>query len=222
MELLRENINCPGFLPGFSRLFVRAASETRLRSIRILLVAVVALVTMCGPAQAQTLDVYEMGPPGGIHGTAEGREKWCNKRWNLLWPKAQEGDEEARFILYTWVTGFMHAPRLVLPGRAGDRASRIRDKTILAVFSWNYMVTIPEGHPYEAFAPFYREKVALDLFNSLVSGPGSSAKFTDCVNRLSGNCSKEAVDENLVPPFGAFAEQINTFLKAGDGPSCVW
>lgn len=144
-------------------------------------------------------------------------EQDCQKLWSVVWSEAKEGNLQARFGLYSLFMPPPHMTEITFSGRT-DMVSRLRDISVMAVHSTGVQHSENEDSItdvyYEGFNRFYEE---LNF-----SGIGGES-FLKCLNESrSRSCAQIAVNDNLVPSFEAYAQEIDLLLEQGMKPICYF
>ncbi len=131
--------------------------------------------------------------------------KDCKKAFEILWPWAKDGNQEARFaLLFYTMMGDMYWPE------GSDNASRQRDIIILAIHSSGYKISKNENDLQQA---------AFLMGN--LDKTSSGKQFLKCLeNKGSDKCVNQAVEESVVPSFESFSEQTEILLSNGFKIEC--
>lgn len=141
----------------------------------------------------------------------------CKTMWDDLWPKAKEGDIEARFKILVLLAPPPDMSPLLFPGNSGDYASQYRDIIIWGIYSSDYFL---ESTDKNSLAKTYR-KIILKYVAGLAhsrSSPVSS--YLNCMNERKKGCDVQAIKDGLVPAFSDFVENVDNSLKAKKFGTC--
>lgn len=134
----------------------------------------------------------------------------CKKLWDFLWPRAKDGDLDARQALFWTVSGApMHMDVIIPPGRTGKEAERVRDSVILLAHSLGSPLIAGED------VQIYRDMFA----RGGIAASGAGAAFVSCAESApSPVCTDKAVAAGVIPSFTTFAAKID---GAGTQAGCI-
>lgn len=142
----------------------------------------------------------------------------CRLMWEEEWPKAKQGDLEARFnifagLLFPWPD----SSPIAMPGSTNSFVDMIRNEAIIGVYAVDYYVS-NYNKPDAALTTEDYPKLA-----TLVIGQfrASAARdFLQCVNEKRTDCSMGAVKDKFVPSFEEYTQRIDANIKAGQYGNC--
>lgn len=130
-------------------------------------------------------------------------EEECQEIWDTLWSKVEDGDIKARLE----IVGHMWGSGLELPGRSRDYLTRLRDIYILTAHS---IELIEENDGF--FDSYLNEIKAF-----------ASKEFGECMEKnRSKACTEILVDNQRIPPFQNYIDEVNALIAAGNKPTCPY
>jgi hypothetical protein len=135
----------------------------------------------------------------------------CDEGWNVLWPLAKQGDNDARFII---------AESLAMGCEMPIHVSRYDDRQRLSLMLEAYAISEPVRYPlYEQDAQTFRERLGLTL---LADGYGTEtvrACYASLVDSKdlsvtsSKKCLNKAISLGVMKSFDRFAGNIDQSAK---------
>lgn len=142
------------------------------------------------------------------------KAKNCIGLFGLLWLEAKKGNRQARYLLMQYIYPPPHHPRMELSGHAESVIDSGRDTMILAVHS----LGMENETTYEKEGSNWR-KVAMEF----AVDKTENFEFYKCYESgKSGECTKLAVQKDIVPDFSIFAAEIDKYADKGAKPTCYY
>lgn len=142
------------------------------------------------------------------------KAKNCDGLFGFLWPEAKNGNLQARYLLMQYIYPPPHHPRMELPGHSESVIDSGRDTMILALHS----LGMENEAAYEKEGENWR-KVAIEFAVDKSTHP----EFYKCYEAgKSGECTKLAIEKDIVPGFDMFAAEIDKYSNKGAKPTCYY
>lgn len=146
-------------------------------------------------------------------------EKLCAKVWKDIWPRAKNGDLEARFDLLTAIVAGPDVEPFQMPGSTGSWIDTYRDIVIMGVHTSNYFLLNEKSTDPKMIANY--QTLVMQFANLIVrDGNARGAQFLNCVAEKKENCDDVAIKEGFVPDFNEYAQQIDKNIQFGVQGSC--
>lgn len=138
----------------------------------------------------------------------EGR---CEGYWDVLWPWAKKGNDEARELLLVSLLPGPHMEGVCSPGSQCDFVTHMRDIIIVAV----HASPIQYKEYKEAVNSYFQQWGFEDV--------KQGKEFMECFNNTTSDkdCASLAVGANIVPSFEEYAAQIDAMLADGLKSKCL-
>jgi hypothetical protein len=141
----------------------------------------------------------------------------CGQAWNIVWPLAKSGNEEAQYFIFSWL---FNTPKLRLPGDVFDSRESPQYRTLsvyaaAATTEFNEMMLAANSNWRRNFAKY---------IVATVPGAGGQSVAQCYENNKSGKeCQQLAVSLGVVPSFKEFATNLDqTFRETGTRARCMF
>lgn len=167
------------------------------------------------------LFVCVFAPQNSYSQTAElsHRDQMCAKVWKDIWPRAKNGDLEARFDLLTAIVAGPDVEPFQMPGSTGSWIDTYRDIVIMGVHTSNYFLLNEKSTDPKMIENY--QTLVMQFANLIVrDGNGRGAQFLNCVAEKKESCDDVAIKEGFVPDFKEYAQQIDKNIQSGVQGSC--
>lgn len=140
----------------------------------------------------------------------EGR---CEGYWDVLWPWAKKGNDEARELLLMSLVPPPHMDGICSPGSTCDWITQMRDATVMAVHSSPF-----SRDAYAEAARFVFEEWEI---KKLPQGKDFiHCALTENAGDNAADCASIAVNANISPSFDEYAQQIDAMIANGLKSRC--